>query len=266
MLIAIEYLGKVGVGVTSPRFFRADDGNIYVVKLQNNRLGPKVLVSEFLAAKFGEILDLCFPPSGIIEINEQTLQQNPCLLDSDISLGRHFASQYLDRSVYVEKDNLGKAINTAQMAGVMLFDHMFHNADRVSKKNLLLRQEDTGYKIYAIDNSHLFRSGKWTANSLNILGPKKKVFERYSFKVLLNDYLSPQDFLPYLEKVIKLSDKQIDNIVREIPVEWLPDEAEQQALTHYIKLRRDMAEQIWKKLCRHIPKAHGGLRRLQGKK
>lgn len=265
MLIAVEHLGKVGVGVTSPHFFRADDGNIYIVKLQNNRLGPKVLANEFLAAKLGEFLGLCFPPTDIIEINEQTLLQDPYLSESCISLGRHFASRYLDNSVYVDKDNLGKAVNIAEMAGVILFDHMFLNADRASKKNLLLRQEDTGYKIYAIDNSHLFQSGKWSAKSLNILGTKKKVFERYSFKTLLSDYLSPQDFLPYLGKIEKISDEQIDKLVHEIPAEWLPDEAERQALAHFIKLRRNMAEQIWEKLCRHIPKVHGGLRRLQGK-
>ena len=43
MLTAVEYLGSVGLGVTVPRVFRADDGNIYVVKLQNNPMGTKAV-------------------------------------------------------------------------------------------------------------------------------------------------------------------------------------------------------------------------------
>ena len=33
MLTALEYLGSVGVGVTAPRVFRANDGKMYVVKV-----------------------------------------------------------------------------------------------------------------------------------------------------------------------------------------------------------------------------------------
>jgi len=263
MLIAVEYLGSVGVGVTSPQFFRADDGKVYVVKLQNNRLGPKVLVSEFVAAKFGEILGLCFPTSGIIKINEQTLQKSQCLMAPEISLGRHFASLYLEHTEYVGKHNLHQGINTAEMAGVILFDHMFHNPDRAkNRRNLLMRQEDDGYKIYAIDNSHLFRSGRWTLESLNSLSTRIKTYDRYSFGLLLRDCLSPQDFLPYLEKVATIHNEDIETIVGEIPNEWLPNRAERQGLAHHIKIRCDMAEKIWDILCGYIPKARGGYRWL----
>jgi len=266
MLIAVEYIGSVGVGVTNPQFFRADDEKIYVVKLQNNRLGPKVLVSEFLAAKFGEFMGLCFPTSDIIEINEQTLQKSQCYMTPEISPGRHFASLYLEHTEYVGKHNLYQATNTAEMAGILLFDHMFHNADRANnRRNLLIRQEDAGYKIYAIDNSHLFKSGKWTLESLKSLGTSIKPYYRYSFEILLRDYLSPQDFLPYLEKVATISNKDIETIVGEVPDEWLPDKLERQALAYHIKIRRDMAEQIWDILCKYIPKARGGYRWLYGR-
>lgn len=264
MLIAVEYIGSVGVGVTTPQFFRADDQKVYVVKLQNNRLGPKVLVNEFLAAKLGKVMGLCFPNSGIIEINEETLQ-NQCPLTPEASLGRHFASEYLEHAEYVGKHNLYKGINTAEMAGVMLFDHIFHNADRANnRKNLLIHQEDAGYKIYAIDNSHLFGSGKWTLESLNRLSTKIKIYYRYNFGLLLQDCLSPQDFLPYLDKIIKFINEDIEAIVEEIPNEWLPNDSERQGLIQYINMRRNMAEEIWETLCKYIPKGRGGGRWLYG--
>jgi hypothetical protein len=259
MLAAVEYLGSVGIGVTLPHFFRADDGQKYVVKLQNNRLGSKVLVSEYLASKLGKIMGLCFPPSDIIIIDEELLEQNPCLAEAGAMPGRHFASQYLDSTTYVIKHNIDKASNFSEMAGVILFDHMFHNADRAAnRRNLLLREEGNDHKIYAIDNSHLFRSGNWTLDSLISLGPRLKLYYKYSFGILLRERLSPEDFCPYMEKVKNLSDDYIDMLVGEIPNEWLANKDEQQALANFIKLRRDMVDEIWKELCNQIPKNHGG--------
>jgi len=267
MLVAAEHLGSVGVGVTKSQFFRANDGKVYIVKLKNNIFGPKVLVSEFLAAAFGRIMNLCFPPSGVIALDEQTLRQSRRLIGSGASPGQHFASEYLAGAEYVRPDNLGKAVNITEMAGVMLFDHMFHNPDRAqNKKNLLLRQEDAGFRIYAIDNSHLFKSGRWTRAALDALSAKLRIYYHYSFGLLLRDRLSPPDFLPYLDKVAKLGNEQIDSLVRAVPEKWLPADApEREALARFIKIRRDMAEDIWDKLCKHIPKARGGHRRLPGR-
>lgn len=263
MLIAIEYLGKVGVGVTLPQFFRACDGNIYVVKFQNNQLSSRVLVNELFAAKLGAIMGLCFPPSDIIEINEEILNKNPCLLDLGLEPGRYFASLYLECSEYIGRDRLDKAINVSEMAGVMLFDHLFHNADRAkNQKNLLLRLEDERYKIYAIDNSHLFRSSHWSIDSFQNLGTKIKIYYYQHYRNLLKDILVPQDFIPYIEIVKKISNEQIDSIVREIPNEWLPGETERMALADYSKVRRDMADEIWERLCRFIPRSRGGRRWL----
>lgn len=263
MLYALEYLGEVGVGVTSPQFFRACDGNTYVVKFQNNALRSKVLVSELLAAKLGAIVGLCFPPSDLIEISEQIVNENPCLFDLGLVPGRYFASLYLTNAEYVGKDRLFKAANVSAMAGIVLFDHMLHNADRAkNQKNLLLRLEDENYIVYAIDNSHLFRSSRWNIDSLQKLGTKIKVYYYQHYRNLLKDILSAQDFVPYREKIKNLSNEIIDNIVEEIPKEWLPDEAESKALANYIKLRRDMTDEIWEKLSKFIPRSRGGARWL----
>lgn len=266
MLVAVEHLGNVGVGITSPQYFLANDGRVYVVKLQNNRLGLKVLVNEFLAAGFGAMINLRFPPSNIIEINDEILQKSPDLCEQGVRPGRHFASQYLDNTEYLCKSNLEKASNTSEMAGIILFDHMFHNADRTNnRKNILLRKEDQKYFIYAIDNSHLFKSGRWTLDSLISLENRKKTYYRFAFRMILKDYLSPQDFVPYLDKVNNIRNTQIDKLLSAIPVEWLPEDAERHALEHYIRIRCTMVEEIWSKLCKYIPKSRGGRHLFFGK-
>lgn len=259
MLTATEHIGAVGVGITSPHYFRANDNKLYVVKLQSNKLGPKVLASEYLALRLGQIIGLCFPPGGIIAISDVLLQQSPDLLAAGATAGRHFASQYLGDTEYLVKDNIGEISNIPEMAGIILFDHLFHNADRsCNKKNLLLRRESRGCRIYAIDNSHLFRVGTWTIRSLHKLAGSKKVYHHRHYGLLLKNALYSHDFLPYLKKLNALSDELIENLVREIPVEWLPDEAERKALTQHIRIRRNLAEELWHQLCKHIPQERGG--------
>ncbi|MDR3589394.1 MAG: hypothetical protein P4N41_07000 [Negativicutes bacterium] len=267
MLVALKYLGRVRSGVTAPQLFRGDDRKVYVVKLQNNILGPKVLVSELLAARLGELIGLCFPPAGVIEISAELIESDRHLREMGVTPGRHFASRYLNRSRYVTRSSLKKAVNTAEMAGVVLFDHMFHNSDRTTNgKNLLLRPEEGGLKLYAIDNSHLFKSGRWTLESLKKLGGVIRPYYRFAYGRLLKDHLMPEDFLPYIEKITQISDSQIAAIVAEIPGEWLPDEDEREELVRFACRRRDMAPDIWQELCDYIPEARGGRQWWGGKK
>jgi hypothetical protein len=257
VLTASKYLGSAGVGATRPQLFRASDGKNYVVKLQNNRLGPKVLANELLAARFGEQLDLCFPPAGVIKIEEQFLRRNRALAAAGLNPGRHFACQFLSGTEYVVRRNLNKAGNKSEMAGVMLFDHMVHNLDRtLNSRNLLLRREVKGYKIYAIDNSHMFGRGKWTIELLNYLTPRIKINHHRTYGLLLKHFFQPTDFAPYLAKVQQMNDDILAEIVAGIPDEWLPHDSERQALLRFLIARRELAADIVTCLCALIPNKH----------
>ncbi|MCX7781557.1 MAG: hypothetical protein N2491_11750 [Negativicutes bacterium] len=258
MLTATEYLGSIGIGVTSPRLFRADDGHIYVVKLQHNRLGPKVLANEYIAAKLGEELKLCFPASDLIRLEADVILKSPKLVRAGLQPGIHFACRYLSHSAYVDRRKLAKAVNKEQLAGVMLLDHLLHNVDRTwNRKNLIIRREEEGAKIYAIDNSHLFVRGRWTAETLRQLADRIIINHRRSYGILLKYYLKPADFVPYLAAVSRLSDQYISELVASIPGEWLPLAAERQALISYLSRRRELAAAICSQLCSLIPDIDG---------
>lgn len=243
MLTALQHLGSVGVGVTSPQFFRADDGNMYVVKLHNNRLGIKVLINEYLGAEIGKILQLCFPASDVIELNANTVY--PAVPVQLVS-GRHYASRYIAGSQYIGSCNLRRVDNIAAMAGVILFDHIFHNADRTyNKKNLILKRQSRGFRIYAIDNSHLFGSGRWTVGSLQALANQIKLYSRNTFGLLLKYYLSVQDSYPYLDRLCRLSEAELTAIIGQIPAEWPLTPEEQAAIQAYVRQRCAMGERIF---------------------
>lgn len=238
MLTVLEYLGSVGIGVTSPQVFRANDEQIYVVKLQHNPMGAKILVNEYVACWFGKYMGLCFPPSDLIEIGAKL----------------HFASQYVHKNRYVGKRDLKKAVNKEAMAGVMLFDHMFHNVDRTkNRKNLLVCREEGEDVLYAIDNSHLFVRGRWNIQSLEKLS-KKIVLNRWRvYGWLLTHFLVVGDFVPYVAKVKGIKDEELALLVSSIPQEWLPLPNEREALLAYMITRRNMIDDIVATLYQLIP-------------
>jgi hypothetical protein len=252
MLTAVTHLKPVGRGVTAPHLFTADDGETYVVKFQANKIGPKVLVNELLAAKLGERWQLCFPPGGLIYLSQKVVNQE-YYLSQRVQAGVHFASRFLSSCRYLNRLLLHKAVNKPDMAGVMLFDHLFHNVDRThNPRNLLIRQETDGWRLYAIDHSHLFYRGKWTPESLNKLLTIISINCQRSFGVLLKHYLQADDFLPCLQKVEATSDADFAEMVNEIPQEWLPGAEERELLTNWLCQRRGYAAEIADQLCRLV--------------
>ncbi len=258
MLLAMNYIGPIGRGVTRPELFKADDANSYVVKLQNNRMGRQILVNEYIAKEIGSKLKLCFPNSGLIYLSQDAKTQVERHLNKKISRGPHFASRFISHSTYLTPENITKAINRTDMAGIMFFDHLFHNVDRThNRRNLLIRREEVGWRIYAIDHSHLFYRGRWNLSTLERMAEMIKVNSSRIYGLLLKRYLQPQDFVPYVESFRELTDEQIVQIIAAIPTEWQVTSQQQAALTHYIIRRRQLADDILAAICRLISDKNG---------
>lgn len=235
MLEARKYLGLVGVGVTRPLLLEANDGKRYVVKLKNNRLGSKVLVNEYIANQFAKKIELCFPEGQIIDFSDAFVQGSRRLKKMQVKAGLHFASRYVKEAKYVHRYNVELIKDKNKIAGVMLFDHLMHNTDRtLNSKNMLIQREHGGYKFYAIDNSHLFGSGRWKAERLDALVDKVKVNRHRLYGTLLRHYLHEADFTVYIEQFKAMTDEQIEEIVEGIPMEWLPEQAERAAIKSFL--------------------------------
>lgn len=261
MLFAEEYLGEVGVGATSPLFFRADDEYIYIVKLTSNPLGTKVLVSEQIAAYFGRILHLPFPASDIICITDTWLSKHHEYDDSYITAGYHFASRYLPNVRYATIDRLSAVSNRTELAGMILFDHLLHNGDRArNRKNMLVTTDSTAYPIiYGIDHSHIFHSGRWSIDSLDEWAYRIRSYTENLYGLLLEDHLYAQDFSSYVDTLLRLDDHTLKEILRSVPRAWLPDNEERKALYRFLCIRRDLTAHIYQKILSYIPRERGGL-------
>lgn len=254
MLLATKYIGPVGRGVTRPELVWADDDFAYVVKLQNNRMGRQVLVNEYIAQELGRIMNLCFPPSELIYLSQDVKTALEHRLHKKINRGPHFASRFLNHARFLTGMNLRKAVNFSDMAGIMFFDHLFHNLDRTNnRRNLLIRREEGGAKIYAIDHSHLFYRGRWELTALKRMEEIIKVNSSRIYGILLKRYLDPTDFVPYVTSFCELTDEKILDMMARIPTEWQVTDEQKAALTHFIIYRRQLAEDICEAICRLIP-------------
>lgn len=256
-LTAVAYLGPMKLGATSPQLFRGSDKQLYVVKLLGNKVGPKALANEFLAAQLGARLGLCFPASGIISIDGELLKTNRRLKKAGVVAGPHFACQYVSHAFYVDRTTLSRVMNKTEMAGVMLFDHMVHNVDRtVNRKNIIIKREPTGYHMYAIDHSHLFKRGRWTVAHLTALENDLAVNTRRTYGLLLKHFLKPDDFIKYARAIGDLSDEYLAQTVAAIPEQWLADPIDRQALLSHLICRRNLIDQITARIIELIPAAH----------
>ena len=136
----------------------------------------------------------------------------------------------------------------------MLLDQLLHNADRThNRKNMLIRKEADGHRIYAIDHSHLFRRGRWTPELLKQLACDVTVSTRRVYGLLLKYYLRPCDFRCYQEAIKSWQDEELAEIVSQIPAVWLPDTDERQALIEHLQVRRSMVDDVLAAITAYIP-------------
>ncbi len=262
MLEAVEYIGRVGVGVTSPSLIKGDDGFTYVVKMQNNRLGTKVLVNEYIAAWLGRQLELPFPFGACIRLSDEFVAQNRRRFHRRAKAGIHFASRYLKGAKYVHYYHMPQVTNKAEFAGVILFDHLFLNEDRtLNGKNLLICREANGYRMQAIDNSHLFGSGRWVTENLASIKRRFRLNQRRAYGALLKRDLCGNDFACYIARFKALDDGQIRAAMDGIPKEWGMQAADLEAIVDFIQYRREMVERIAARIIDSIPNIHRGIER-----
>ena len=237
-------LGAMGVGVTSPRLMLGEDGRHYVVKLMQNKVGPKVLANEWLGFRLARRIGLCVPRGEMVCIPSALIHKNRYLRKVRADEGVHFGSRYLSGCEYVGRCVMRLAVNKDEVVGTMLFDHLLYNDDRtLNRKNFLARREGRGYRVYAIDHSHLFGSGRWTEASLLRRSASHTVNERRAFGWLLRHYLTREKLAPYVERILSVKSDEVAEMIAEIPPAWLTDR-ERDIILRFWQARRQQVGEV----------------------
>lgn len=190
-------------GASQPHLMRAADGNLYVVKFQNNPQGVKILANEMLGASLARLLGLPIPPVAVIEVKQKDMIfLSECMF---IELARCrvpcqpglcFGAQFrLDGKSWLPDEITPESIaNPEDFLGMLVFDKWTGNIDN-RQVTLLPNEEDhSSYKALMIDQGYCFGGVEWILRD----GPLHGVAR---FPRIYESVTGVEDFEPWLTRL-----------------------------------------------------------------
>ena len=216
-------------GGSQSQLMLGDDGNLWVVKFQNNPQHLKVLANELIATRIAAVLGLSVPKRCVIDVGPWLIESNPQLTVDHGRRGREmcasglqFGSQYAggkppQRAIdFLPDDQLQKALNLSEFAGMLAFDKWTGNCDgrqAVFQRCKEEGGEEGGYRVVFIDQGGCFNTGEWIFRD----APLQGVYARNSVYSLVTGWDS---FEPWLSRIEQLSPDVLWGIAETVPPEW----------------------------------------------
>lgn len=223
-LIASEHLFQEK---TSIRLLQDRRGGCYVAKALSCSLvnhGPYCLANEFIAAQLAALLKLPIPPAAILEYGGELW----------------FGSLYLEnafplREIIYEIPEIS-LLNPQHIPDFIAFDVLICNTDR-GPHNLLLQPRDLkNYQLWAIDHADAFLTPAQNHDALctdsTHLGAHARCFW---FNQRITGW---RDFSAILARLAHLQRVQIEDIVRQVPEDWLPCPKDREFYCDFLWQRR----------------------------
>lgn len=215
---ATRYVTPLREGGSLPAIIEADDLGLYVLKFRGAGQGPRALVSELIAGEIGRALGVKVPELVLVEV-DGALGRNEA--DPEIrellkaSVGINLALDYLPGSVTFDAA-AGETAEADIASCAVWFDAFVTNVDRTPRNPNLLCWHKT---LYFIDHgAALYFHHNW---------PSAEEMARSKFVAIRDHILLPwasrlEEVDPLLRS--RLSEGLFEEIVRQIPDDWLPPE------------------------------------------
>jgi len=225
------------------------DGNVYVVKFQNNPQHMRVLANEFLASKLASAAGLSVPECDLVEVSSWLVENTPEL---EIDLGRkrarckpglqfgsRFAGGLMPGQVvdYLAEQQLLELKNLREFAGILALDKWTGNANG-RQAVFTRRQREPRYKAFFIDFGFCFHAGEWRFED----APLRGVYYRND---VYRQVVGWQSFEPWLSHLETLPADIVWQAVNQIPAEWYGgDQTEMEALVEKLLARRSRIREL----------------------
>jgi len=253
---ALRFLRRMRGGAQA-HLMEAGDGGHYVVKFTNNPQHRRILVNEWLAARFLSYLQIRAPEAAAVDLTPEFLSDNP---DIGIQLGSrrtpappglHFGSRFpgdpSTLSVYDFLPDLllPKVANIREFLGALVFDKWMANSD--SRQSVFFRaaakreDEDDSRPAWIacmIDHGFVFDGPNWGFPDAPLAG-------LYHRPAVYTGVAGWSDFEPWLERVRAFPTAEADTALRSIPREWIAgDEDSADALIERLYRRRTRVDRM----------------------
>jgi len=225
------------------------DGNIYVVKFQNNPQHTRVLANEFLASKLASAAGLSVPECELVEVSSWLVENTP---DLEIDLGRtrvrcqpglqfgsRFAGGMMPGQVvdYLAEEQLLEVKNLGEFAGMLALDKWTANANG-RQAVFVRRQRERRYKAVFIDFGYCFHAGEWRFEDAPLRGV-------YYCNDVYREIVGWESFEPWLTRLETIPADTVWDAANEVPAEWYGgDQSEMEALVEKLLARRSRIREL----------------------
>lgn len=228
-------------GGTQAHRFLCNDGHQYVVKFQNNPLGKRVLVNEWIGAKLLHAFDLRAAHAAIVNLPPPAA--DGCTIEGltdsvapaeGLCFGSRCPANPETTALYdLLPDCLLETINRKDFLGALVFDQWLGHVDR---RQAVFHRDVTTRRLVAtlIDNSHILGASTWS------LPDAPSLASLYHRSVVYRDLLRLGHLDEWIERVADFSPDQLYLVFASVPQDWIsePDRHEYERLFEVLVARR----------------------------
>jgi hypothetical protein len=241
-VLAVQQIRRMRGGAQGQLMLGAD-GNVYVVKFQNNPQHLRVLANEFLASKLALAAGLTAPEVELVEVSSWLVDHTPEL---EIDLGRtrvkcmpglQFGSRFVGGLMpgqvvdYLPEEKLAEVKNLAEFAGILALDKWTGNANG-RQAVFTKKQRERRYRAVFIDFGYCFHAGEWRFEDV----PLRGVYYRNDVYREISGW---ESFEPWLTRMETMAEETVWAAANEVPPEWYGgDLSEMEALVEKLLARR----------------------------
>jgi hypothetical protein len=221
---------------------RCADGQLYVVKFQNNPQHPRVLANELLATRLAEKIGLPVPAAEVVEVSAWLIAHTAELVmegargSAACAAGLQFGSRYVVAPAqgmvfdYLPEQMLERVRNLEAFAGILAFDKWSCNANG-RQAVFWRRRRERKFTVAFIDQGYCFNAGEWSFPDAPLRGV-------YGRNEVYRQIAGWESFEPWLSRILALDASALWGCAEEVPVEWYGETAQMESLVETLLQRR----------------------------
>lgn len=239
MINIIEIQQRMSQGFTKPWLCLGDDNKKYVVKRLNATY--KGCIYEWVSAKLGQAIGLPIPRCCLVYIDESLVEYDSELIH-DLGCGIGFATEYQDdlQEVSLERINLA---DKGILKDLFLFDYWINNEDRTLGErggNPNLYYNVVSKELVVFDHNLAFDK-EFTIDELRRCHVAGSVLRGQT------DLFAPEIDRQVVSSRFATAFQRLDDILEEIPEEWLENIADADGEIERIKvvLGKYQSDEFW---------------------
>src|SRR5580698_5417710 len=201
------------------------DGNLWVVKFQNNPQHRRVLANELIATRLAEAMGLTVPKSDVVEVSDWLIRNSPGMVlefgkgvRELCAAGLQFGSQFVGGLMpgqvvdYLPEPQMEEVRNLVEFAGILALDKWMGNCNG-RQAVFERRPRERKYRAIFIDQGLCFNAGEWSFPD----APLRGVFARNQVYRGIRGWNA---FEPWLERIEKFAAEKLGEIAEAVPPEW----------------------------------------------